>query len=176
MLDTFLFICEVVILGLDDLLSPLGPVLRGLLIVTPLVLIALGVPMRVIRCILAAVGHLIKIGGRSARTMAIPLILFCGLFFVAVGLVSARCVSSGTTMICGDGGICDMDTLANTEHLYLNGKINNPTSEAVLRYLPKLKVSPFPNFFSEIIYNFSCNFKSVLFEVSLKFLVNTSVF
>lgn len=164
MMETLFFLLELLIgqfdiltsLAFEDLPAPLGPLLKVLVVVIPLGLFGVGFPTRVVRCVLIAVGHMVKAGGRSAKTLAWPLLLMATLFFLGAGLVSARCVTSGSTMICGDGGICDMDAASDVEHLYLNGKINNPTAEAALHYLPNLKVRSFS--FFEMNDNFGCIF------------------
>lgn len=153
MMEALFFVMELVIsqfdllaaLAFEDIPFPLGPLLQLLVVVVPIGLFIVGFPTRVVRCALIALGHMFKVGGRSAKAMAWPLLLMATLFFLGAGLVSAKCVKSGTTMMCGDGGICDMDAASDVEHLYLNGKVNNPTAEATLHYMPNLKVR-FPHF------------------------------
>lgn len=57
--------------------------------------------------------------------------------------VSAGCVRSGETMVCG-GGLCDPMPARNLERLLLNGDAHAPTPEAVLDNYPNIKVRDNP--------------------------------
>lgn len=68
------------------------------------------------------------------------------LFLVAVVIasllvtpISAGCIRSGETMVCG-GGLCDPTPAKDLERLLLNGDSHAPTPEAVLGNYPNLKV------------------------------------
>jgi hypothetical protein len=69
--------------------------------------------------------------------------LFVVVIVVAVPLVatpvSAGCVHSGETMVCG-GGLCDLTPARDLERLLLDGDAHAPTPEAVLDNYPHLKV------------------------------------
>jgi hypothetical protein len=53
--------------------------------------------------------------------------------------ISAGCIRSGETMVCG-GGLCDPTPAKDLERLLLNGDSHAPTPEAVLGNYPNLKV------------------------------------
>jgi len=76
---------------------------------------------------------------RGARPWLAVVVVVASAISLVATPVSAGCVRSGETMVCG-GGLCDPTPMKDLERLLLNGDAHAPTPEAVLDAYPNLQV------------------------------------